>query len=179
MAKGVEHPRSVYLRESAVVPVLDEWLAGLFAPERLDETCAALAATTEHDEGSEARAEAARRRLRDCDTRLDRYRAALEGGADPVIVGQWIAEVRVDRHVAEAELTACSRSGRLTTDDVRQLVVYAGDLVEALSAAEPADKAALYANLGLSLTWHPDRRVCAVRVEPGSACSKVRVGGGT
>jgi hypothetical protein len=59
------------------------------------------------------------------------------------------------------------------------LVVYAGDLVEALSAAEPADKAALYANLGLSLTWHPDRRVCAVRVEPGSACSKVRVGGGT
>ena len=41
--------------------------------------------------------EAAISRLRSCEERLSRYRAALEAGADPVIVPGWIAEVRAER----------------------------------------------------------------------------------
>ena len=38
---------------------------------------------TINDYASEATAEAARRKLEDCDYRLGKYRAALDGGADP------------------------------------------------------------------------------------------------
>ena len=40
---GMEHPRSVYIREDRIVPKLDEWIATLFDPANLDETCEALA----------------------------------------------------------------------------------------------------------------------------------------
>ncbi|MDQ6853074.1 MAG: hypothetical protein M3046_05175 [Actinomycetota bacterium] len=48
---------------------------------QLDRTCAELAAASGSvDDGDGARLEAARRKLTDCDDRLARYRAALEGG---------------------------------------------------------------------------------------------------
>jgi hypothetical protein len=64
LANKVEHPKSVYVRESAIVPKLDEWLAGLFDPANLDATCETLAMAG-LDEVAEARAEAARRRITD------------------------------------------------------------------------------------------------------------------
>jgi hypothetical protein len=47
---------------------------------------------------------AARELLADFDRRLARYRAALEAGTDPTVVGQWIAEVATARQAAEASL---------------------------------------------------------------------------
>src|SRR5680860_1491264 len=44
IANGVPHPRSVYVREDAVLPRLDAWLGRLFDPANLDATGAALAA---------------------------------------------------------------------------------------------------------------------------------------
>lgn len=35
LANTIEHPTNVYLLESAVMPALDGWLAGLFEPEAL------------------------------------------------------------------------------------------------------------------------------------------------
>lgn len=49
-------------------------------------------------------------------------------------------------------------------------------MVAVLRDADPADKAAVYADLGISLTYHPDGRVL---VESRPPCSQVRVGGGT
>src|SRR6266542_3632462 len=37
-ATGLAHPRTVYLREHDLLPHLDGWLAGLFDPDRLDDT---------------------------------------------------------------------------------------------------------------------------------------------
>jgi hypothetical protein len=94
LANQVDHPKTAYIRESAIMPKLDEWLAGLFTPTNLDETVAAMNAAGDVDAASEARAKAARRKLADCDDRLAKYRAALEGGADPVVVAGWMAEVQ-------------------------------------------------------------------------------------
>ena len=50
------------------------------------------------------------------------------------------------------------------------------DMVRVLKKANPADKAAVYTGLGISLTYHPDGRVL---VESRPTCSQERVGGGT
>lgn len=49
--KGMDHPRSAYVRESVIVPKLDEWLASLFDPENVDLTCKQLATAGDPDEG--------------------------------------------------------------------------------------------------------------------------------
>jgi len=91
LANKVDHPKTVYLREDAVVPRLDAWLAQLFDAANLDATCDALAMADGVDEVAQARMEAARRKLADWDCRLAKYRTALDAGADPTIVAGWIA----------------------------------------------------------------------------------------
>ena len=46
-----------------------------------------------------------------------------------------------------------------------------------LADADPHDKAELYDELGVNLTYHPDGRV--TRRRPAPWCTEVRVGGGT
>jgi hypothetical protein len=53
--RGIDHPKSVYIPESAIVPKLDDWLAALFAPENLDVTIEQLASVGDPDEGGAAR----------------------------------------------------------------------------------------------------------------------------
>ena len=178
--KGLDHPRTVYLRESAIVPAIDEWIADLFAPERLDETCAALATEDAGpDEVATARAGAAKRRITDCDSRLAKYRAALEAGADPVVIGQWLAEVRVEREAAERELHAAQPVDRSDADGMRKAVEALGDMAMVLGEAAPADKAEVYASLGVELVFHPGSRTCSVQLNPSGPCTTGGVEGGT
>jgi len=94
LANTVDHPKSAYVRESAIVPKLDEWLAQLFDDAHLDETCEALAMASDGDEAAEARSEAARRKIADCDHRLAKYRQVLDAGAEASVVAAWMAEVQ-------------------------------------------------------------------------------------
>ena len=111
---GLDHLRTVYVRESAIVPKLDEWIATLFAPENLDETCQALAEAGGAADADHARIEAVRRKLADCDRRPSGYQKTLDAGADPVIVAGWISQVQGERLWAERDLSAAQPSGRLT-----------------------------------------------------------------
>jgi hypothetical protein len=61
------HPRSVNVRESAILAGLDRWLAGIFSPHGIDDTCTALAAASEPDPAIRARQDAHRKKLKDCD----------------------------------------------------------------------------------------------------------------
>lgn len=170
------HERSVNVREEAILSGLDRWLASIFRPERLDETCTALAAADDRLDVDVARVQAAKAKIADCDSRLDRYRAALEAGTDPVLVGKWIAEVRAERIAAERQLADAEPAPRLSTDEIKALVASLHDMVAVLENADPADRAAVYAELGISLTYHPDGRVL---VESRPPCANGRVGGGT
>lgn len=78
--------RSSDIRVSSIVAELDNWLAQLFDPESVDATIAAMVNTRARMHATEARAEAARRKLTDCDDRLGKYRPALDSGADPALV---------------------------------------------------------------------------------------------
>ena len=171
-----QHPKTVYVREASVVPALDRWLATVFDPDHLDATCEALAAASEPDEGAVARREAARRKIADCDHRLGRYRAALEAGADPIVVAGWMTEVRGERLVAERELGTAVPAEKMTRAEVKALVAGLRDVVTALAQAAPADKAAIYSELGIRLIYNPETGRVLVEARP---CTQERVGEGT
>ena len=98
-----QHGKTVYVREDAIVPSLDEWIASLFADEHLDSTCEALAAVSDLEpEDDEGRELDLRRQLKECDTKLARYRELLEQDADITVVATWIAEVERERKAPRA-----------------------------------------------------------------------------
>jgi site-specific DNA recombinase len=179
LANRVDHPKTVYVRESAIVPELDAWLAQLFDPANLDSTCEALAMASTLDDATQAGAEAARRRIADCDKRLRQYRAALDSGADAAVVAGWMAEVQGERLRAEQDLAQVQPSDQLTKEQIRALVLGLRDIVEVLATADPKLKAEVYAELGVSVAYDHERRVVSVAAGPPGPCATERVGEGT
>jgi hypothetical protein len=51
-------------------------------------------------------------------------------------------------------------------------------MAQVLTETDPKDKADLYSELGISLTYHPDQRKVVVEACPPIACRTERVGGG-
>jgi DNA invertase Pin-like site-specific DNA recombinase len=177
LPRRAEHPPTVYVREAQIVPPLDDWISGIFEPDRLEETCHALAEAQEPAPEEDGRAETARRALADCDARLDRYREALEAGTDPAVVGRWVSDVQAERRSAEEELRRRRPTAVLTEDDIRAMVESIADLVGVLEAAEPPKKADLYESLGLSLIYQPRDKKVLLETDLGRV-RPVRVGGG-
>ena len=48
---------------------------------------------------------------------------------------------------------------KLTAEDIKALVASLQDITAALAAADPADKAKVYAAMGIDITYHQDGRV--------------------
>lgn len=96
-----QHPKTIYIREDSLTPAIDQWLAQLFDDDHIDETCAALEAASGPDLAEHNQLAAARKKLKECDDKLAKYRRALEANADPAIVGGWIEEVKLARKAAE------------------------------------------------------------------------------
>jgi site-specific DNA recombinase len=177
LPRGTQHPATVYVRETQIVPPLDDWISGIFEPDRLEETCRALAEAQKAVPEEDGRAEAARRTLVDCEARLARYREALEAGTDAAVVARWISEVQAERRSAEEELRRRRPAATLTEDDIQAMAECIGDLVGVLKAADPQKKADLYESLGLSLTYEPSNRRVLVEADLGGV-RPVSVGGG-
>jgi len=177
LPRPTQHPRTVYVREAQIVPPLDDWVAGIFDPDRLEDTCRVLAEAQHPAAEDDGREEAARKTLAACDARLERYREALESGVDAAVVGKWIGEVQAERVKAEEAIPRRRPTPALTEDDIRALVESVGDLVRVLEAADPQKKADLYESLGLSLTYEPSKRRVLVEADL-SGVRPVRVGGG-
>ena len=77
---------------------------------------------------------------------------------------------------AVRDLGACAVPAPMTNEQLRALVRSAGDVVKAIGKADPADKAALYADLGIRLAYNPERNTVGVEL-PLRPCSPARVGG--
>jgi site-specific DNA recombinase len=54
----------------------------------------------------------------------------------------------------------------MTRDEIAALVTALGDLVQVIRDADRADKAELYAQLGLTLTYRPQKRLVEATVTP-------------
>jgi len=172
-----KHPKTIYVREDSLTPAIDQWLAQLFDDNHIDGTCAALEAATGPDLAEHNRLAAARKKLKDCDNKLAKYRQALEAGTDPVIIGEWIEEVKLARKAAEIALRPKTTGGRLTSTEIKDLVRRLKGIVAILANADSEDRKAVYSELNLAVTYHDNGRM---QVSAGpEACTNKCVGGGT
>ncbi|HEU4396334.1 MAG TPA: hypothetical protein VFU54_00695, partial [Actinomycetota bacterium] len=111
------------LREADLLPEIDAWLGRLTDPDHLQATCEAIAAAGNASTALNDERAAARRVLADCDRRLGRYRAALEAGTDPGVVGQWITEVTATRQAAEVTLhSLAAPPSRINPEQIRDVL---------------------------------------------------------
>ncbi|MER7283399.1 hypothetical protein ABT369_54150 [Dactylosporangium sp. NPDC000244] len=78
LANIIDHPRNVIMREDVMIGPLDAWLATAFDPVGREQTIRALATASLDDDRPDPIAAAARAAIEECDTKLERYRAALE-----------------------------------------------------------------------------------------------------
>lgn len=171
-----EHPRNIYVKEDALLPGLDEWLAELFDDDHIDDTCDRLAGVSEPDPTAEEREARLRAAIADCDRRLANYRALLDHDDAVTVAAEWIADTQRERKQLERQLGQHVPGDQLTSDQVKALVKALKDIVDVLANAEPADKTELYDQLGISLAYDPDG---TVTVESRPRGVTVRVGGGT
>ncbi len=159
LANRIMHPRNVYVREDMIVPKLDRWLGRLFAPHRVDETLDLLVEAQKIEPSEHEGLALSRRQLAECDRKLAQHRAALEAGADPVVVAGWIRDEQAKKVQAEARLRRePTRRRRFSRDDLAGVMHTVGDAVRLLGKAEPIKKAQLYAKLGVRLTYHPSKQ---------------------
>ncbi len=171
----IHHPRTVYLREIEVLPELDTWLARALKPARLPGTIEALVTSQPEDLSPEAAG--LRDEIAQCEQRLAQYRAALDAGGDPAVVGQWITETQAKKLAVSMRLRALTGAPDaaqrcLSRDEVATPVNVINDTMSVLRNADPADKAELYTKLGLRLTYNPGPRTVDARAEIGRTCTK-------
>jgi hypothetical protein len=149
-------PKNVYLKEADVLGQVDDWLAGLFAPDSIDTTLDQLARQAAlQDPAALARAEAARVRIAEYDAEISQDRASLRASGDPVVVGPWIAETQAKKVTAQAEIRTATGRRHMSRDEIAAVVTAFGDLTQVVQGADPADKADIYAQLKLTLTYQP------------------------
>jgi site-specific DNA recombinase len=119
----IDHPRNVCVRQDAIEPHLDAWLAQVFDSDNVEQTCAALAAASKPDSDGETLARGtAQKAIKDCDRRLNQYRKLLDEGADPKIVASWMGEVQENRQIAEQALASLEPRQTLSEADVRHMI---------------------------------------------------------
>ncbi|NOY54364.1 MAG: recombinase family protein [Actinobacteria bacterium] len=170
------HAATIYVREEALLPGLDEWLGELFDTGHLDDTCRALAEAAQPDPDDEARHDKIRKRITKLDRELDGYRSIVRNEPEAAAtVGRWIAETTQERRRLETFL-GVRASTRLTKDDIKALVASLRDITATLADADPTDKAAVYEEMGIDVTYHQDGQVL---VESRPRVVSDGVGGGT
>jgi site-specific DNA recombinase len=110
--------------------------------------------------------EHAQQEIADCDAKLRQHRAALEAGADPVLVTGWMKETQAKRAAAEARLKKPTGRRRMTREEITELVTTLGAAIQVLRNADPADKAEVYSRLGLTMTYHPENKRVEAKINP-------------
>ncbi|MER7840911.1 hypothetical protein ABTY98_34700 [Streptomyces sp. NPDC096040] len=170
------HPRTVNLREDVVCRALDQWIARAFAPDRLTATLTALthasaaASTAETHTPEQAQA---RQTIRDCERRLARYQAALEAGADPAVVTQWINAAQQDKEAAQKKLDALptltrKKQSPLDAQQIREITDSLEDIAQRIRTADAEKKGPLYEALGITINYEHTMRTATVRSRPSS-----------
>ena len=147
---GMDHPPTVYVREDAIVPRLDAWLAEIVTPE-------ALASAQAMPPDVAAQHTAARAAMADCDIRIKRLLDSIERGIDHELVAPRARELQAERSRLQATLGVHNQWRRLSAHEIAEWADSLGGVVQVLKQANPEDRAALYADFGLTLRYDPTR----------------------
>ena len=167
----VGHPLNVTLRQDILLDPLDEWLASKFGPGYLPGTIDELAAVITPPEVAPGAAEVDGQ-IAGCDRKLAQYRAALDAGAEPATVARWITETEAERARYQAVKRAAAPQlvpAAMSRDEIASVVNALSDALVVLRSADPADKAQIYAGLGLRLIYQPGERLVRTEVHVSPA----------
>ena len=179
IANQIDHPRTVYLREDAILPSLDAWLATAFRADRVEHSLTELEAAQPDIAPAH---EDLRRALAECERKLARHQAALEAGADPALVASWSRKVQQEQALLEAKFAATgarsTRNRRMTREEIHDLVNALGGLLAILNQADPADKLEVYRQLGVTLTYNHEQRAVTAQTQPQPSVCVVNVSEG-
>ncbi|HEX8344406.1 MAG TPA: recombinase family protein [Actinoplanes sp.] len=166
---AVAHPPVLYLREDAIIEPIDRFLHQELTGDILTANLrsladahyrAQLAAHQAQDETDQLH-----RTITDCDTKIERYRAALDAGSDPTLVAGWIRETSTVRATAAAALRlSTAPPQRLNDVQIGAIVEGLGSLLEVLRGADPRDKAELYSRIGLRMTYKPGAKTLKAEI---------------
>jgi site-specific DNA recombinase len=87
-----------------------------------------------------------------------------------VLVTSWMKETQAKRAAAKARINTAGKPGRrrMTRDEITSLVKTLGEVIQVLKDADPADKAEIYSQLGLTLTYHPNEKRVVAETRPSS-----------
>ena len=164
-----EHPRSVYVREDAILAPLDDWIAAMTSPEAL---------TAHQRPTSESSpTQALMTQLAELDRKISYLVAAVEAGADLPQLTEQLKRRAAEREVLETRLRATPKGTRLAKQDLVQALGKLGGIAKVLAAADPVARENVYRSLGIRLQYdHLARRVSAIAAE---ACVLNRVRRGT
>jgi site-specific DNA recombinase len=165
-----DHPKSVYVREDAIVGPLDRWIGKLADPDW-------LVASQE----PEAQVEGHQAHLHDQLAEVERATAnlvaAIEAGTDPALINPRLRQLRAEREMLERRLTNVVEPERLGPAEIDALVNELGGMTAILGEATPAEKSRIYQGLGLRLVYQPDQHALLTTADLGRVAKSV--GGGT
>lgn len=176
---GLDHPLNVYLREDDFIAQVDEWLADLFAPDRVDETVDLLFDDDYADPNAELRLRL-EAEVRSCDAKIARYRVLLDEGTDPVLVASWLKEVSAARQAATSRLTELAGTAASPAHDreeLRAALVELGGMIGVLDSSDDAERMRFYEAVGIAGVYDPAANKLTLTSQPRGVT--VRVGGGT
>ena len=143
---------------------VNDWIAGLFSPENLDQTVALLVDAQDEEDPMDAAERTFRQRIAAAEAAMTRLQRALEAGWDPeALTSQYNAAV-AGKRAALAGLEALEPAERLSGADIRAMVKELGAMKVVLEQAERGDLADLYRTLGLEVFYNHKTRVADVSI---------------
>jgi site-specific DNA recombinase len=105
------------------------------------------------------------RKITECDRKLAQYRATLDAGANPATVATWIAETEAEKARYQLAVRPAPARTRMSEAEIKAVVDKLADIARVLQDADPDDKAEIFRQLGLKLTYHPRRQLVEAQVE--------------
>jgi site-specific DNA recombinase len=91
------------------------------------------------------------------------------------VVAKWIAETQARHLSARRERAAAAAPvapPSVTRDDLVSILGLLGDALTAIASADPADKADVYASLGLAVSYDRLARTAVAQCELDNTCGK-------
>jgi hypothetical protein len=105
------------------------------------------------------------RKIAACDANLAQYRAALDAGASPATIAAWIRRDRSRTGDVRTRNASVCGTPRMSEAEIRAIVHKLADIAGVLQDADPDDKAAIFRQLGLKLTYHQGRQLVEARID--------------
>ena len=175
------HPRNVYVAEDAVMPGLNAWLADVFAPDRVAETAAAIAA---HINGHDPTVDERRRLdavVRKASGDLQGLLEVAKSGGDAKALAEAINDTQRRLDEALEAISVLDRQHRdaLDVEEVEALIRQHGAAL--LNGLDPLELRQVFVEMGLVLTYDPETTTVTGEMHLGTSTrwGYVRVGGGT